>query len=166
MKKHFLLSVSLIIVLFTVSCSKDSGGGSTVTPTASKSDLLTKPIWKLTGWTLDPALPFTSGGPAIANWYAQLDNCGKDDIYKFNTTGNYAFEEGATKCSPNDPTIWESGLWKFNTTSTVIIMTETAPGTDSYEFKLSELTAAKLVLIREFKSGNIVYTSTQTFAPN
>jgi hypothetical protein len=172
MKQSLLLTVPMIIVFITASCNKDSSSsGGSVTPTpvvATKLDMLTKPTWKLTAYTVDPAAPFTSGGVAVANWYAQMSNCSKDDIYKFNASGSYAFEEGATKCNPNDPTVWESGTWKFNTTSTVVIMSETSPKTDSYEYKLGELTATKLVLVYEYKSSSsgIVYTYTQTFAPN
>jgi Lipocalin-like domain len=168
MKQRLLLTLSMFISLLAMSCNKDSGGGSvTPTVTVTKSDLLTKPTWKLTAMTVDPAAPFTTGGTPVANWYAQLGNCGKDDIYKFNAT-TYAFEEGASKCNANDPTVWESGTWKFNTTSTVIIMSGTSPKVLNYEFKLSELTATKLVLTREFQnnSSGLVYTLTQTFAPN
>ncbi len=167
MKRNLLRALSMVFVLLTISCSKDGGGGGTTpTPTVNKSDLLTKPIWKLTALTVDPATPVTQGGVAVSNWYAQFGTCSKDDIYKFNVAGTYAFEEGATKCSPNHPTVWESGTWKFNTTSNVILMSET--GASDYEYKISDLTATKLLLVREVKnnSSGIIFTFTYTYAPN
>jgi hypothetical protein len=155
--------VSVLMVISTLtSCKKDN----TIVIPPTKAELLTAQTWKLTGWAVDPALPFTTGGPAISNWYAQLNNCSKDDIFKFSAS-TYAFEEGASKCNANDPTVWESGSWSFNTSQTVLLMNKTSPKTSNYEYKLMELTATKLVLVLEIQgSNNVVYTSTQTFAPN
>ncbi len=152
----------LMVVLATTSCGKDN---QMPTP-PTKTELLTAQTWKLTAWTVDPASPFTTGGPAISNWYAQLGNCSKDDIYKFKV-GAYNFEEGTTKCSANDPTVWESGSWSFNTNETVVLMKRTSPKVSNYEYKLVELTTTKLVVALEIQgANNVVYTSTQSFVPN
>jgi hypothetical protein len=160
--KKFLFQIVFVAVALFTSCTKTENA--IVPPT--KTELITAQTWRLSAWTVDPALPFTSGGPAIANWYAQLNNCSKDDIYKFNI-GSYNFEEGSTKCNANDATVWESGNWSFNTNETVVLMKKTSPKVASYEYKLMELTATKLILALEIQgANNVVYTSTQTFLPN
>ena len=156
-----IITPFLITLLFiaATSCKKEA-----IPPT--NTELLTGKTWKLTALTVDPALPFKSGGPAVSNWYSQLSSCETDDTYKFNV-GSYTFEEGATKCSQNDPTIWESGSWSFNSTEKVILMRQTSPKASDYEYAVSELTEKKCVLLYKIQStGGTVYTLTRTFEPN
>jgi hypothetical protein len=149
--------VAFLAIVLASACKKEA-----TAPT--NTALLTSKTWLLTGLTIDPALPFTSGGPAVSNWYAQLGNCSKDDTYKFNDGGSYGFEEGATKCSANDPTVWESGSWKFNATEKVLLMNQTSPAAKSYEYGVTELGTSKMILTYQIQGSNgTVYTLTRTF---
>jgi Lipocalin-like domain len=154
--RSFQFVFAFLAIVLASACTPE------VTPT--NTALLTSKTWMLTGLTIDPALPYNTGGAAVSNWYAQMSLCSKDDTYKFNNGGNYGFEEGATKCSANDPTVWESGTWKFNLTEKVILMNKTAPSAKSYEYGVVELGASKMILTYQIQGSNsTIYTLTHTF---
>jgi hypothetical protein len=154
--KNFQFVFAFLAIVLASACKK-------VAPAPTNTALLTSKTWMLTGLTIDPALPYTSGGPAVSNWYAQLGNCDKDDTYKFNDSGSYAFEVGATKCNANNSTVWESGTWKFNATEKVILMNKTSPSASIYEYGVVELGTSKMILTYQVQSGGTVYTLTNTF---
>ena len=159
MNSKFFTLILIVSFMVTTACKKEA-----IPPT--NTELLTGRTWKMTGLTVDPALPFKTGGPAVSNWYSQLSTCSTDDTYKFNST-SYSFEEGPNKCNQNDPTIWESGTWSFNSTEKVILMRQTSPKASDYEYAVSELTQKKCVLLFKIQSTNgTVYTLTRTLEPN
>jgi hypothetical protein len=148
-KINLLLIVSLFLATF--SCKKDDP--------PSKKDLLTGKNWILTAETVSPAVNFN--GVLITDLYAQLDDCTKDDISKFNANGTYTIEEGATKCNANDPQVFDSGTWVFNSDETILVLTSPANGTINAEIK--ELTSSKCVISQETTIDNISYTITDTY---
>jgi hypothetical protein len=148
-KLHLLLIVSLF--LSALSCKKDDA------PT--KKDLLCGKNWILVSETVSPAINFN--GILITDLYAQLDDCTKDDISKFNTNGTYTFEEGATKCDVNDPQVWDSGTWVFNSDQTVLVLTSPSMGTVNAD--IIELTSSKIVISQESTIDDIKYTITDTY---
>ena len=148
-KLNLLLIVSLFLA--TLSCKKDEE------PT--KKDLLSGKNWILTAETVSPAVDF--GGVLITDLYAQMDDCTKDDIGKFNSNGTYTFEEGATKCDVNDPQVWDSGTWVFNSDQTILVMTSLTNGTVNAE--IVELTSSKFVTSQDMTVDNIKYTITDTY---
>jgi hypothetical protein len=148
-KLNLLLIVSLFLA--TLSCKKDD--------TPSKKDLLTGKNWILTAETVSPAINFN--GILITDLYAQMDDCTKDDISKFNADGTYTFEEGATKCDVNDPQVFDSGTWVFNSDQTILVLTSPINGTINAE--IIELTSSKCVISQESTIDNIKYTITDTF---
>ena len=148
-KINLLLIVSLFLV--TLSCKKDEE--------PSKKELLCGKNWILTAETVSPAINFN--GVLITDLYAQMDGCTKDDISKFNTNGTYTFEEGATKCDVNDPQVWDSGTWVFNSDQTILVLTSPAIGTVNAE--IIELTSSKLLSARNETIDGIKYTITDTY---
>ena len=144
-----LLIVSLFLV--TLSCKKDEE--------PSKKDLLCGKDWILKAETVSPAINFD--GILISDLYAQMDDCTKDDISKFNTNGTYTFEEGATKCDVNDPQVWDSGTWVFNSDETILVLTSPLYGTVNAE--IIELTSSKIVISQESTIDGIKYTITDTY---
>jgi hypothetical protein len=149
-KLNLLLIASLFLVTF--SCKKDDAP-------PSKKDLLSGKNWVLVSQTVSPGINFN--GTLITDLYAQMDDCSKDDISKFNSNGTYTFEEGATKCDVNDPQVFDSGTWVFNSDETILVLTSPSSGTVNAE--IVELTSSKCVITQEETLDGIVYTITNTF---
>jgi hypothetical protein len=150
MKKIYL---ALIVSLFfaILSCKKDDA------PT--KKELLTGKNWILVAETVTPGIYIN--GVLITDSYAQMDDCSKDDLSKFNSDGTYTFEEGATKCDVNDPQVWDSGTWVFNSDQTILVITSPDYGTGNA--KIIELTSSKLIVTLEETDEGIKYTFTDTY---
>jgi len=149
-KLNLLLIASLFLA--TISCKKDDSA-------PSKKELLTGKNWVLTAETVSPAINFN--GVLITDLYAQMESCTKDDVSKFNSDGTYTFEEGASKCDPSDPQVWDSGTWVFNSDQTIIVMTSSTYG--SINAEIVELTSSKLVVTHDETVDNIKYTITDTY---
>jgi lipocalin-like protein len=137
----------LLIVAFT-SCKKDS---------LSKTDLLTDPNgWLLTALTIDPAIVDPITGAQIANLYAQYNACEKDDIIFFKDNGTIIYDEGATKCDPNDPQTGDDGTWLLSADEKTITI-------DGDSWTISELSKSNFrISFSEVDSG-ITYTYNATF---
>lgn len=147
-KINLLLIVSLFLA--TLSCKKDEE------PT--KKELLCGKNWTLVAETVSPAINLN--GTLITDLYSQLEDCSKDDIGIFNTNGTYTFEEGPTKCDVNDPQVWDSGTWVFNSDQTILVLT----GSDgTLNAKIVELTSSKLATSQEMTIDGIKYTITDTY---
>lgn len=112
MKK--LLAFSTIAVITTViciGCKKDNNAVA-----KSKTQLLTEKTWKLVKLeqrinTADPWSDITA-----ANYMP----CELDDIFTFTSAGVFTETEGATKCSPSDPDLVDSGNWSFQSNETIL----------------------------------------------
>jgi len=115
----------LIIGASLYSCKKDS-----VSP-PTKTELLTKADWKATNIEID-----TSG--AFFTVWALLDPCGKDDITTYKTDHTYKVIEGASKCDPTDPDIYDSGTWQFSADEKLLIHNS------SENYTIEELTDTSL----------------------
>lgn len=151
--KSALVALTLLSIVFT-SCEKDKD---------NKPDnvgLLTGKNWKMTAFTIDPAIDWFGNGTQVTNIYAQLPACAKDDLAVFNKNGTVNFDEGASKCSPNDPQT-TSGTWAFNTDKTILSVT-TEGETESW--KILELKNDKMVIEYQEVEDGITYTLTGTFA--
>jgi len=96
MKLLFILSVSL---LFLASCKKESGN--------SKTSLLTARPWKFakveSKWNNDPWID------EVPSW----PQCKKDDEIVFMKDHSYTLRNGATKCDPSDPDVFDVAQWYF-----------------------------------------------------
>lgn len=75
-----------------------NNGGNTNTST------LTAGSWKIAEYTLT-----TSAG--TEDLLALVDSCEKDDIFTFQADKTILRDEGATKCSPDDPQTKTDGTW-------------------------------------------------------
>jgi hypothetical protein len=146
MKKLTFLS---LILLALFSCEDDE---------KSKTELLTGKTWKMTGYTVDPAYNYF--GTLISDIFAQWDACDKDDIYSFKTDKTYTFEEGLTKCDPEDDQVYETGTWTFNADETVLVLTTEG---ETYNMTIVELSSGTLILTDQEQEEGIYYTYTLTF---
>ena len=156
-----LTSVLMIglLVLIAFSCKKDKS--------ESNTDKLTGKWWVNTSMTIDPAINL--GGTLITDLWSQIPACTKDDMQKFESGGVFTFDEGATKCSTNDPQT-TTGTWAFNSDETVVSVTTVgANGTETYSYTIVKLDSDKMTAkfseVQDYGSGPLTYTYTITMVP-
>ncbi|MEZ4933028.1 MAG: DUF5004 domain-containing protein [Saprospiraceae bacterium] len=149
--KALLAMVGLFALLFTTSCKKDDEA------TPDKTKILTGGSWHLTAMTVDPAIDWF--GTPITNVFSQLPTCVKDDLAIFKTNGTVNYDEGPSKCDPNDPQT-TSGTWAFNTDETILSITSEGE-TESWD--ISALTKDTFKAVYQQVEEGITYTFSVTF---
>ena len=149
MKKILFLALAFAPLAFT-SCSDDDD--------PSKTELLTNKNWVMTAATIDPSLPVLGGG-TTTNLYNQFPSCTKDNILIFKTDKTMNFDEGATKCNVSDPQT-EPGSWLFNTTETILSITQDGETTS---ITIKTLTSNKLNGTYQQVINGTTYTIDATF---
>jgi hypothetical protein len=149
MKK--ILFATLILSSLFIGCSKDDTDD---VKQPTKTELLTAHYWQVTALTIDP--PLSIGGTQISDFYAQLDNCTKDNLEKYNTNNTVTYDEGPTKCDPADPQT-QTSPWSFNSDETILTI-------DGESYKVLTLTSTQLKMSFSELIGGINYTYTATYA--
>ncbi|HMO40899.1 MAG TPA: lipocalin family protein [Saprospiraceae bacterium] len=149
--KHFTL-VLLVLTVALASCKKDKNDPDRV-------DLLVEKQWRTTALTIDPAIDWFGNGTLVTNIYAQLDQCDRDDITIFRKNNTVEFDEGPTKCNPNDPQT-VTGTWAFNPDKTILSVT-LGGSTTSYIIK--EMTDKRILADYEERFLGVTYTLSATF---
>ena len=126
--------LSVFLMVATNSCKKEDK----VEPPPSKTDILTAGTgqWKMSAYTLTPPYDLDGDGTPDTDAYATFEACEKDNYFVFKKDGALETNEGATKCSPNDPQI-EMGTWSFSNNETEITI-------DGILCTIQELTSSKL----------------------
>jgi len=142
MMKKILVLLSLGSSLLFSSCKKDDD--------PSKTEMLTNKNWVMTALTVDPEYPVYG-----SNLYNQFKACEKDNITKLSADGKATFDEGDTKCLASAPQT-TTGSWSFNTTETILSITDSKSATQSYTIK--SLTSSKMVATYVEELGGINYT--------
>ncbi|QQS27941.1 MAG: DUF5004 domain-containing protein [Sphingobacteriales bacterium] len=142
--KKLLLILTVIMVLVS-SCTEDK----------SNTELLTGTDWRITAWTVSPAIL------GITDWYANMEPCEKDDSFSFNSDGSASIDEGASKCDPDDPQT-ETGTWSFNSDET--LLTIIADG-ETQSWEIIDLTnkVLKIKWVNTDPDDGTTYTFTITF---
>jgi hypothetical protein len=149
MKK--ILSFLIVLIFAFYSCTKEDA--------LTKTDLLTQSPWILTASVFEPPLQTDEG--SIVNWYAVLNDCVRDDIYYYYSSGVYTNSEGASRCGPSDAEIWEVGVWTFNEDETKLYK-----GIIDYinEYEILKLDGNELQLRITFTDTlDNLYTNTETY---
>lgn len=126
-----------------------NGDDPTPDPSISKTELLagtSSKAWVLTSSKID--------GDEVIN---QALACTRDDNMVYRTAKTYEWNEGATKCRAQDPQIYETGTWEFNTGETEIILSK------ELHYKIIKLTANTLQISIQNVFGE---TEELTFKPN
>lgn len=138
MKQLLRSTLILFIVGFLSSCNKDDEAPVT------KSQTISGKKWISTALTINPGVQFEEGGPVITDLYAFYQNAGRtcinDDIKVFNLNGTYTFEEGASKCQPTNPQVYESGTWLFSSDESALV-TNTGGNTINYDILTLDATS-------------------------
>jgi len=150
MKKIYFLAMISFLAIATVftSCSKEDDNDEKDTP-KTKTELLTVSKWKMTAFTVNPAVD------GQTDLYASMEDCEKDDTFKFNTNGTYTSYEENNICEDSEPQ--ESGTWSFNSTKTELLMD------NDLIFTIVSLTDSKCVISMQREEEGTTYTYTKTF---
>ncbi len=147
MKKpiFFLLGLALAFV----ACKDDEAS-------KTNTEKLTSGKWQITA----SVAKFTSNGvEQTVDVYAITPACRKDNTAEFKTDGSLIADEGATKCSTNDPQ-QETGTWTFEQNETHLHVV----GTDySFEAEILELSDSVLKVKYDTAAGGITTTTETTF---
>lgn len=144
--KTIWYSVSVLFFIGFSSCKKDS------TP-KSKTDLLTQSSWQITKReTKTGAGAWVAVPPSLP--------CSMDDYRTFRTNLSWDDNEGATKCSPSDPQISNTGSWSFLFNESQLYLSDVS-GASSI-FNIEQLDENTLVLSIVYTSGGIIYTGRYT----
>ena len=150
--------ICILLVSFSVSGCKKSNDAST--STISKTQLLTASDWGITGaqYKAVTASVWTDN-------YAGLKACEKDNRVIFKGNGTYESNEGATKCSLNDPQILETGTWTLTQSETVLVVQATN-GTPIFNATIETLTSSSLIFSITYvdASSGVTYQSRISFS--
>ncbi len=149
--KTLVVMLGAVALFSTTSCKKDDDA------TPDKVKILTGGQWQLSALASDPAIDWF--GTPVTNVYAQLPACIKDDVTIFKTDGKVNFDEGPSKCSPNDPQT-TTGTWTFNPAQTVLSVTRDG---DTESWNVSELKGTTFKAVYTIVEEGITYTLSVTF---
>lgn len=154
MKKITLLLLLATLIGFGA-CKKDNN---TATP-KTKKELLTAKVWKQTARTITPAVEVD--GKLENDLFAHDDACDKDDLYRYKADNTFSYEEGATKCDPTSPDIYDTGTWTFSADETKLILLYKS--NNSYVVNLLELTESTLKVSYVEDDNGVTYTTIATY---
>ena len=115
MKK--IISLSLLVSLFFISCKKDTPA---VVCTLSSTSILG--TYKTTS-----VLYKADAATAEVDIFPLYDACQKDDLLTFVTGGSYASTEGATSCTPTNSS---NGTWSLSGSTMTLDGTDVASISD------------------------------------
>lgn len=127
-------SLLLATVLILSNCKKDSDSD------ASASELLTTGSWIGAAATLT----FDGIPTPVDLWATQYEDCQKDDVTTFKTTGKAVTDDGATKCNADDPQTTEVN-YTLSGDGKTLTVTDPTDGTTQV-FTVKTLTTSKLVM--------------------
>ncbi|MBD0258763.1 MAG: lipocalin family protein [Cytophagales bacterium] len=153
--QKFALLIAIFSLFTLASCDKNKD------PKAkSKEDMLTEKKWKTTAFTINPGILDPESGTVITDFYAQYDDCDKDDYVQFMKNGQFISDQGATRCDASDPQT-ETGTWVFIGDKTKITITSSG---SSYTADVLELTDNNVKLQYTVKNPNtgVNYTFSET----
>jgi hypothetical protein len=160
MKKQITLCLIFSILLFVVSCKKDSE------PTPqTRAEMLTSSPWKWVAGTVTPAYDiFGDGKPINGDYFSKAPKCWQDDIYTFTSANKFTHDEGATKCDASDPQIYSQGTWAFETSESVIRIKTTSNPSDDSIWTINELTSTSLKVVETYTESGKTYTFGYSFS--
>jgi hypothetical protein len=145
----FLFSV--VILSGLGACKKDDP------QSKSRTELITQSAWKLV-----KGESRTGAAGTWVDYTSTYSACEKDDNLVLNTSGSYELNEGATKCSPADPQIYETGTWAFQSNETEIKTTPTGSSTSDVS-TIETLSESTLIVTSSYTTGGTTYYDRSTF---
>ncbi|MDJ1469837.1 lipocalin family protein [Cytophagaceae bacterium DM2B3-1] len=150
MKKITLLAYSLIVaVILSLPACKGSGD-----EPKDYNAMISKSPWKIISATLDGKDEFSD-----------LNECYKDDLFRYQSGGSYSLEEGTTKCNTNDPQIFSEGTWSYDPDTKLLTMNQTSGSGQDGTFLVKELSSTKMVLEAPITFNGVKKTLVQQLVP-
>ena len=146
MKTTMLLFIS--ILLFATGCRKDNEEA------IDRSKMLSEGAWQINALSVEPAIDWF--GTTVTNVYAQLPGCVKDNLTIFKSTGIVNYDEGLSKCDPNEPQT-TTGTWAFNPDQTILSMTSDG---ETESWHLTVFDTRNIKADYQILEGGINYTFT------
>ncbi len=154
--KQTIQLASLLLAITTASTfiackkdNKDDNAGKT------KTELITTGSWKVTAYTVNPALDVDGDGDVETNVFDYYEACEKDDFTTFKTDNTAEFNDGPSKCDPGDAQTY-SRTWYFTANETKLVV-------DGQEFTIIELSATSAKIRYTYELNGVTYTDEITY---
>ena len=145
--KTKILLICAIAALIMNGCKKDTPAAPVI-PAPTKTELLTYKNWKLTHYTVNPAVLYN--GVYVTDIYAQMRTCEQDNISSFYPDYDYIDMEGATRCDSAASSIVGTGTWNFNSNETQLII----DGTMTYSIVTLTASTLKITIVESYNGVN------------
>lgn len=158
MKK--LLIAACAVTLVFAACKDDKDDA---TPSNSQTGgTLTGIDWRMTA----NSMTITGAGPfdGTTDMYAEMEDCEKDNLSRFNEDKTMVEKEGATKCDASDPDVKSTATWELLSNNTKLKVTPT--GGDELVFDIITLNANTLTVKMTETDAGATSTITTTFTKN
>ena len=154
MKQKYKLALVLLITAISTcfSCKRDNDGNASV---KTRTELLTTGTWKYTASNVNPAHDYYGTGNPVTDVFAIMLPCEKDDFEVYHTNGIWDYNEGATKCDPSYPQVFNEP-WSFTSNETKLFV-------GPVEHTVLELTETTLKLRYSFEESGVTYTVEDTY---
>lgn len=124
----------VLAILGLMSCEDDKN--------LSKTDIITNTDWVVTSMTISPGINLGDG--EITDLFVLMDECDKDDIYRFFADGSFQLDKNGLLCYENEAQV-QQGNWQFNENETVLTVTTIIDGaTQISEYEIIELNKNKI----------------------
>jgi hypothetical protein len=153
--KKILLPISLIAIMFTMSCSKAENNKTEEQILDSKSQL-TEGKWQIVSSTYQK---FTNGvGGVIEDEYSLLSTCQKDNYIVYKLDESFLEDEGATKCSDTAKQQKVLGTWQLKDGDKILRVLKQnyfsgVSFIDTTDWTINELTKTTLKLTYSHNGG-------------
>lgn len=138
------------------SCKKDDNATSA---SKSNTEKITAHDWILSKSVIDPKVDVGNG--PTSDGLQLMEVCERDNIFIYETAGDYIGDEGADKCDEFSDQRSTLGTWKFNSDESQLIRNTKAFGEESAD--LISLSATELVIKGTQQVGNTLITYTNTY---
>jgi len=148
---------TILLMFILVACNKDKDEPQT----QDVETLLLNKNWKLTVFTISPAIDLGNGltNDVLGAW----DSCEKDDLYIFKPNNVFHSDEGSTKCDAADPQ-QSAATWSYDKTSKLLTYCIGTPGAcDSFSWTITEINDSQFKATQPLSIGTTAYTLNVTF---
>lgn len=137
----------LALALMIGACDDENKEGSSVNPAENIVG-----TWRLSSATAEVS------GSGTEDLFAELEDCDKDDNLVINDDDTFEFNEGATKCNPNDLQVTSQGTYSIN--GNQLTFQETGSPSQVVQFSV---TTSTLTIITTDSSLGVTATVTAVY---
>lgn len=144
-----------------VACKDDSTGTNTGNNNGNKSNAeLLIGAWSVSEAKVDP--PFIILGDTVDDFTEFQEPCDADDLQIFKENGIFTFDEGATKCDPNDPQSVD-GTYELSADGKALVIYDQGDTTNMTILEINQTTMKGEMTVEDEDLGEETFTITFTF---